>query len=93
MYTEHLWIAILTQKSPASCIKLPPMGKGFEPFGFPVPGEGNAAGEEHGGGLFIPGAVFMIAHQGKPPGGELHPDLMAAAGMEPDAYQALFAFP
>ena len=39
-------------------------------------GEGDAAGEELGGGQLIPGAVFVVAHQGKATGGELDPDLV-----------------
>ena len=53
----------------------------------PPVGEGTAAAVELGKLLIIPGTVFVVAHQGKPPGGELHPDLMTSAGMKPDAYQ------
>ena len=52
-----------------------------------MPGEGKAAGEEHGGSGFVPGAVFVVAHQGEAPAGKLHPDLMAAAGVKADANQ------
>ena len=31
----------------------------------------------------------MIAHQGKATAGKLHTDLMAAAGVQPDAYQVI----
>ena len=64
------------------------MGKRFETQGFFVPGEGQAAGEEHGRGPPVPGAVFVVSGQRKAPGSELDPDLVAAAGMEPDADQA-----
>ena len=32
----------------------------------------------------------MVAHQGKAPGGELHPDLVAASGVEPHTDQGAF---
>ncbi len=40
-----------------------------------------------GQGLRIPGTVFMIAYQGQPPAGKLHPNLVAAAGVQADVYQ------
>ena len=48
-------------------------------------GEGDAAGPEHGRGAFVPGAVFVVAHKRKAPAGKLHTDLVASAGVEPDA--------
>ena len=54
-------------------------------------GEGQAAGEEHGRSLGGPGAVLMVAHQGEAPGGKLDSDLVAAAGVQPDADQAFFS--
>ena len=44
-------------------------------------GEGDAAGVEHGRGNIVPGAVFVVAHQGIPPAGKLHPDLVTAPGV------------
>ena len=54
-------------------------------------GEGDAAGEEQGSGAGVPCTIFVVAHQGEAPAGELDPDLVAAAGMEPDADQTGFS--
>ena len=53
-----------------------------------MPGEGNPAGKEHGRGLLIPGAILVVTHKGESPGRKLHPDLMTATGVEPDANKA-----
>ena len=67
-----------------------PVGQSGEAHLPALPGEGQTAGEEHGLRLFVPGAVLVITHQGEAPGGELNPDLVAAAGVKPDAHQAFF---
>ena len=67
-----------------------PVGQGFVFFGFAFPGEGNAAGKQHGFFLFIPGAVLMVTHERKTMAGKLYPDLMAAAGVQPDTHQTFF---
>ena len=57
----------------------------------PLPGEGKSAGEEHWCGFFVPGAVFVVANQGKSTAGKLYPDLVTAAGVEPEGNQRAFA--
>ena len=64
-----------------------PFGQLLEAEGSPFVGEGQAAGEEHGSGGLVPGAVLVVAHQGEAAAGELYPDLMTAACMEPDPDQ------
>ena len=59
------------------------MGSRFVGKSLSLPGEGDSSGEQHGGRGIVPGAVFVITHQRISPGGELDPDLMAPAGMEP----------
>ena len=56
-----------------------------------LPGEGDTAGKEHRGGTLVFRAVFVVTDQGEAPGGKLHPDLVAAAGVKPDAHQGLVA--
>ena len=58
---------------------------------FTLPRKTEAAAEKHRGGVFVPCAVFMIAHQGEAPAGKLHPDLMASAGMQADMHQGIFS--
>ena len=67
-----------------------PLRKLFKCFCLAAVWEGDPAGEQHGLGFCIPGAVFVVTYQGKSPAGELYPDLMASAGVEPDAYQTGF---
>ena len=64
-----------------------PFGQGFKDHFLAPEGEGDPAGKEAGGGFFIPGAIFMVAHQRETPAGKLNPDLMAATGMEPNVNQ------
>ena len=66
-----------------------PGGKLLKLEGLSLPGEGDPAGEKHGGGQLVPCAVFVVAHQGKTTAGKLYPDLMASAGVETDAHQVL----
>ena len=54
---------------------------------FPLVGESDPTGEEHGCDPCIPGAIFVITQQGISPGGKLNPDLVASAGMEADVDQ------
>lgn len=68
-----------------------PLRQCFEVHGFAVQGESQGAGEEEGGGGGVAGAVFVVAHQGESPGGELDADLVAAAGVQEDAHQGGFA--
>ena len=65
----------------AQFLKGCPVWKGLEAAGFTTVGEGKTAGEKHGGSLFVPGAVFVVAYQGEAPGGKLDTDLVAAARM------------
>ena len=65
-----------------------PLGQLFKMQLRSLVGKGQAAGEEHGGGAFVPGSVFVVTHQRVPPAGKLHPDLVAPAGVEPEAHQA-----
>jgi len=69
-----------------------PFGQCFKLFCFSLIGEGDPAGEEHGFCPLVPGAVFVISHQGEAAAGELHPNLVAAACMEADADKAGLAF-
>ena len=69
-----------------------PIGIMLKNLDLSLVGEGNAAGVEHRSGGLIPGAVLVVADQGKAPAGELGTNLMAAAGMEPDVDQRGFAF-
>ena len=62
-----------------------PIGQLFKSHFHTLPGEGDAAREEHGGGGFVLGAVFVVAYQGEAAAGKLHPDLVAAASVQPDA--------
>ena len=64
----------------------------FECNGLSAIGEGDPAGIKQGGIPVIPGAVFVVAYQRETPAGKLDPDLMAAAGMEPDVDQGFFSF-
>ena len=43
--------------------------------------ESDPTGEQPGSGMFIPGAVFMVAQQGEAPAGKLYPNLVTAAGV------------
>ena len=58
---------------------------------FAFVGEGDAAGVEHRGGKGVLCAVLMVADQGVAPAGKLHPDLVAASGMQPDTDQRGFS--
>ena len=73
-------------------IPLCPGGQGFESLCLAPPWEGDTAGEKHRRGGFIPGTVFMVAHQGESSAGKLHPDLMAASGMQTDEDERAFSF-
>ena len=64
-----------------------PFGKRLKHLIFPLPGETDAAGEQLRLLRLVPGAVFVVAHQGEAPGCELDPDLVAAARVEPDVQQ------
>ena len=64
-----------------------PLRQGFVAMALSTEGEGQAAGKQHGGSVLVPGTVLVVAQQGKSAAGKLHPDLVAAAGMEPDADQ------
>ena len=68
-----------------------PIGECFVFLLLFLPGEGDAAGVEHWLLPGIPGAVLVIAYKRIPSAGELYPDLVTAAGMEPDTHQAGFA--
>ena len=73
------------------CEILRPLGQLFEGDGFTAVGEGQPAGEQHGSGFLCPGAVFVVTHQGEAPAGKLHPDLMAAARMQPDGHKRMIS--
>jgi hypothetical protein len=59
--------------------------------GLSTVGEGEPAGKQQGSIVVVPGTIFVVAHQGISPAGKLNPDLMAAAGVEPDMHQGAFA--
>ena len=68
--------------------RLCPLGVGFKLQLLSVQGEGQAAGEQHGSGASVPAAILPVTHQGEAPAGELHADLVAAAGVEPHMHQS-----
>ena len=68
-----------------------PVREFFKHLDLLAPREADPAGEQHRGSGVIMGAVFVVAHQGETSAGELHTDLMAAPGVQPDVNKALFA--
>ena len=60
--------------------------------GMDLPGEGEADPErkQHGFGTEVLGSVFVVPNKGESTAGELHADLMAAAGMKTDMNKAGF---
>ena len=68
-----------------------PVRELFKHLDLLAPREADPAGEQHRGSGVITGAVFVVAHQRESPAGELHTDLMAAPGVQPDVNKALFA--
>ena len=62
----------------------------FKPALFPAPGKADAAGKQHRLRSFVPGAVLVVAHQGVPPGGKLHPYLVAPSGVETNPDETAF---
>ena len=71
-------------KSMSDC----PFRGGFVPVDSAAEGEGDPAREQHRGGGFVPGAVFVVANQRVAAAGKLHPDLMASSGVESNMDQA-----
>ena len=65
-----------------------PFRQKFKGFDSALVGEGELAGKEHGGRGVVLAAVFPVSHQRESPGGKLHPDLMAAPGVQTDAHKA-----
>ena len=65
-----------------------PMGFGFKNFAFTLPGEADAAGEEHRFQPLVPGAVLVVTHQGESAARKLDPNLVGTARMEADVDQA-----
>ena len=68
-----------------------PLRQCFEGHFLSLPGEGDLAGKQHRRSGRVPGTVFVVAHQGIAAGRKLDPDLVAAAGVEPDADEACLA--
>ena len=68
-----------------------PFWGGFKMHLLALIGECDPAGEKHGSGLFVPGTILVVTHQRETPAGKLHPDLVTASGMQPDADKALFS--
>ena len=67
-----------------------PGGQGRECKWLFVVGECDTAGIKHGGGVVVPGAVFVVAYKGIGSAGKLHTDLVTSAGVQTDAHKRGF---
>ena len=61
------------------------MGQCSKNLGFSLIWKTDLAGKQHRICPFIPGTVLVITNQREAPAGKLHPDLVTAPGVKPDA--------
>ena len=64
---SQIQVCLAVLQLPAIGALLCPLRQFFENLCFAPVGEGDPAGEEHGFGSFVPGAVVVIAYQGEAP--------------------------